>query len=98
MLHWRSGILAEAVIIASSTLQQIQSISLVSSLQCLHFRSSRPEMFCKKGVLKNFAKFTGVSSGTGVSSEFSDILKNIFFRRTTPVAVSGICTNRDFLF
>ena len=22
------------------------------------FRSSRPEMFCKKGVLRNFAKFT----------------------------------------
>ena len=24
-----------------------------------NFRSSRPKMFCKKGVLKNFAKFTG---------------------------------------
>ena len=23
------------------------------------FRSSRPEVFCRKGVLKNFAKFTG---------------------------------------
>ena len=23
------------------------------------FRISRPEVFCKKGVLKNFAKFTG---------------------------------------
>ena len=23
------------------------------------FRSSRPEMFCKRGVLRNFAKFTG---------------------------------------
>ena len=34
------------------------------------FRSSRPELFCKKGVLKNFAKFTGISSGTGVSCEF----------------------------
>ena len=22
------------------------------------YRSSRPEVFCKKGVLKNFAKFT----------------------------------------
>ena len=22
-------------------------------------RSSRPEVFCKKGVLRNFAKFTG---------------------------------------
>ena len=25
---------------------------------CL-FRSSRPEVFCKKGVLRNFTKFTG---------------------------------------
>ena len=23
------------------------------------FRSSRPEVFCQKGVLRNFAKFTG---------------------------------------
>ena len=23
------------------------------------FRSSRPEVFCRKGVLRNFAKFTG---------------------------------------
>ena len=23
------------------------------------FRSSRPEVFCEKGVLKNFTKFTG---------------------------------------
>ena len=23
------------------------------------FRSSRPEVFCKKGVLRNFSKFTG---------------------------------------
>ena len=25
----------------------------------LFFRSSRPEVFCKKGALRNFAKFTG---------------------------------------
>ena len=25
---------------------------------CISFRSSRPEVFCKKGVLKNFTKFT----------------------------------------
>ena len=24
-----------------------------------HFRSSHPEVFCKKGVIRNFAKFTG---------------------------------------
>ena len=46
---------------------------LIGCLQCLTlnginlnkiyeadcFRSSRPEVFCKKGVLRNFAKFTG---------------------------------------
>ena len=26
---------------------------------CFLYTSSRPEMFCKKGVLRNFAKFTG---------------------------------------
>ena len=25
----------------------------------MKYRSSRPEVFCKKGVLKNFVKFTG---------------------------------------
>ena len=25
----------------------------------MFFRSSRPEVFCKKGVVRNFAKFTG---------------------------------------
>ena len=28
-------------------------------LEPLSYRSSRPEMFCKKGVYSNFAKFTG---------------------------------------
>ena len=34
---------------------------LLQVFQLLHFftfRSSRPEIFCKKGVLRNFAKFT----------------------------------------
>ena len=61
---------AEAISIACTSLQQKHSISLASFLQCPHFRSSRPELFCKRGALKNFAKFTGVSSGTGVSCEF----------------------------
>ena len=26
---------------------------------CIKFRSSRSEVFCKKGALRNFAKFTG---------------------------------------
>ena len=31
----------------------------VTSNEIYLFRSSRPEAFCKKGVLRNFAKFTG---------------------------------------
>ena len=67
-------------------------------MKCPHFKSSRPELFCKRGVFKNFAKFTGVSSGIEVSCEFCDILKNTFVRRTPQVATSEICSNRDFLF
>ena len=44
------------------------------------FRSSRPELFCKKGVLKYFAKFTGDSQETPVLFyEFCKISKNNFF-------------------
>ena len=57
-----------------------------------HFsRSDRQELLCKKGAYKNFPEFTGgVSSGTGVSCEFCDILKNTFFRKTPPVAAIEI--------
>ena len=85
MLQSRSGIITEAISIASTSVQQRQSISLASFLQCSYFKSSLPELFCKKGVLINVAKFTGVSSGTGVSSEFREILKNVFFHRAPPV-------------
>ena len=72
---------------------QLSTTCFASLLQCPHFRSSRPELFCKKGVLKKFAKFIGVSSGRGVSCEICDILKNTFFRRTPPVTAS--CTNKS---
>ena len=55
----------------------------LSLLQCPYFRNSRPELYCEKSVLKNVAKFTGVSSGTRVSCEFCDILKNTFFSQNT---------------
>ena len=83
MLPLHSGILAKAISIASSSLQQIQSISLALLLQCPHFRSNHPELFCKKVVFKNFARFIVVSADTGVSCEFYDILKNTFFSQST---------------
>ena len=95
MLPSRSGILAEAISSTPTSLQQRQSISLASFLQYLHFRSSRLELFCKKGVLKNFTNLTGVSFGASVSCKFCEILKNVFFHRMLLMAASDICTNRD---
>ena len=64
-------------------------------------RSSHPEVFCKKGVLKKFAKFTGKhlcqslflksnfikkeTLAQAFSCEFCEISKNNFFYRTAPV-------------
>ena len=56
-------------------------------------------MFCKKGVLKNFAKVTGKQDSDKkekkkeilaqvFSCEFCEIFKNTFFYRTPPVAAS----------
>ena len=38
---------------------QLISIILIFWLLRLNYRSSRPEVFCKKGVLRNFTKFAG---------------------------------------
>ena len=67
--------------------------------------SSRPDMFCKKGVLRNFPKFTGKhlcqilfsinffikkeTLAQAFSCEFCEISKSTFFYRTLPVAASG---------
>ena len=55
-------------------------------------RSSRPEVFCKKGVLKNFANFSFIKKETLAqvfSCEFCEIFKNTFFYLTPPVAASA---------
>ena len=39
--------------------RKIASLKTSCSEKSVKYRSSRPEMFCKKGVLKNFAIFTG---------------------------------------
>ena len=66
-------------------------------------RSSRPEVFCKKGVLRNFTKFTGKhlrqslffnnfikkeTLAQAFSCEFCEISKNTFFCRIRLVAAS----------
>ena len=91
---------AETVSIASSSLQQIQSSISLSLCYCNFCISEAVVQRCffKKIVLKSFAKFVDVSSGTGASCEICDILKSTFFCRTPPVVASGICNNEYFLF
>ena len=63
------------------------------------FRSSRPEVFCKKGVLENFTKFTGKHLYQSLffnketlaqvfPSEFCEIFKNTYFYRIPLMAAS----------
>ena len=68
------------------------------------FGTSRPEVFCEKGVLGNLAKFTGKHLCQRLffnklflskkrltqvlSCECFEIFKNTFFYRTPPVAAS----------
>ena len=67
------------------------------------YRSSRPEMFCKKDVLRNFAKFTGKHPGLRpatslkkeamahvFSCEFCEISKYTFSYITSPVAAFAL--------
>ena len=42
-------------------------------------RSSRPEVFCEKGVLRNFAKFTG-----------KQLCQSLFFNRVVDAACNFI--------
>ena len=44
---------------ANSQLFSRESLHRVLSMPLGFYRSSRPEVFCKKGVLRNFTKFTG---------------------------------------
>ena len=66
------------------------------------FTSSRPEVFCKKGVLRNFAKITGnqpcqslffkevADLRPGFPLNFCEISKNTFSYRTLMVALSAV--------
>ena len=67
----------------------------------VRIRSSRQELFCKKGILRNFAKFTGKRLCQSLffkketlaqmfSCEFYEIFKKFLSYRTSPVAASGV--------
>ena len=44
-----------------------------------HFLSSRPEVFCKKDVLRNFAEFTG-----------KRLCQSLFYNKNTPSLVLNV--------
>ena len=69
--------------------------SLVRYILALH-RSSCPELFRKKGVLKNFTKFPRKhchrcqTLAQVFSCEFCEIFKNTYFYRTPLVTASAL--------
>ena len=90
------------------------SVFYRSSFHLRRFRSSRLNVFCKKGVLRNFAKFTGKhlcqslffnkvaglrTLAQVLSCEFCEISNNIYSYRTPPVAASeGLYAFFEFFF
>ena len=67
----------------------------VNNKNIIKRRRSRPEVFCKKGVVRNVAKFTGKQLYQSLflmaqvfSCEFREILKNTFSYGTSPVVPS----------
>ena len=67
----------------------------VNNKNIIKRRRSRPEVFCKKGVVRNIAKFIGKQLYQGLflmaqvfSCEFCEILKNTFSYGTSSVVAS----------
>ena len=67
--------------------RELQLISCVNVPKHL-FRSSRPEVLCRKGVFRNFAIKETLAQM--FSCEFCEISKNTCFYRTPPVAASEL--------
>ena len=73
------------------------------------YRSIRPEVFCKKAVLRNFAKFTGKHLCQGLffskeklvqafSCEFCEISQNIFFTEHLLASASLVYKSKEYDF
>ena len=73
----------------------LRQIKILKQRTLFIIRSNRSEVFCKKGVLRNFSKFAGKhvpeSQEQVFSSEFYKFSKNTFFYRTPSVAASILC-------
>ena len=75
---------------------------LVTYISCcclLAYRSSHPEVFCKKGILRNFAKFTGKNLSQTLaqvfSCEFCQISKNTFYTEHPWTTASKTCVKAN---
>ena len=58
----------------------------IAAMVTIKYRSSRPEVFCKKIVLKNLAKFTAKHLCQWVPVNLANLLRTLFFHRTPTVA------------
>ena len=58
---------------------------LALSSPCFMIRSSRPEVFCKKGVLRNFPKFTGKHLCQSLFNKVAGLFKIRLWHRCFPV-------------
>ena len=67
------------------------------SVLSITYRSSCPEVFCKKDVLTNFATFTAKDLCQMFPCEFCEISRNTFFYGTPPVAASILILQSSFL-
>ena len=93
--------LAEYILIRKNKLKtKLDSVKYLLKKKCLplkrciqlSLRSSLPEVFYKKGVLKNFAKFTGKQLCQSLfSCEFGEISEITLSYRTPTVAASVAC-------
>ena len=67
------------------------SLSIDTEFCCYMYRSSLPEVFCKKGVLRNFATFTGkhrcqsLCFNKVAGLKPATLLKHMFWHRCFPV-------------
>ena len=90
------------LVVKNCTETDIKASRSVQFLLDFLFKSSRPEVFCKKVVLRNFAKFTGKNLCLRPATllkkrlwqrcfpvKFAKFLRTHFFYRTTPVAASA---------
>ena len=70
--------------------------SITNNIKYGPFRSNRPEVFCEKGVLRT-TLLKKETLAQVFSGEFSEISKNTFSYRTSPVAASALYSETSII-